>query len=80
MLVPFTFSCLGTTYTEPYIKYIYIYIYLKKKVAQAGKRTRDLFISFIFSFHHLTAEPQRLPRILYILNIAIYFIRCAASR
>jgi hypothetical protein len=35
--------------------------FLKKKVARAGERTRDLLISFIFSFHHLTAEPQRLP-------------------
>jgi hypothetical protein len=25
------------------------------------ERTRDLLISFIFSFHHFTAEPQRLP-------------------
>jgi hypothetical protein len=32
------------------------------KVAWAGERTRDLLISFIFSFHHFTAEPQRLPR------------------
>jgi hypothetical protein len=29
--------------------------------ARAGKRTRDLSFSFIFSFHHFTAEPQRLP-------------------
>jgi hypothetical protein len=27
----------------------------------AGERTRDLLISFIFSFHHFTAERQRLP-------------------
>jgi hypothetical protein len=26
----------------------------------AGERTRNLLIPFIFSFHHLTAEPQRL--------------------
>jgi hypothetical protein len=30
-------------------------------VARAGEQTRDLLISFIFSFHHFTAEPQRLP-------------------
>jgi hypothetical protein len=33
----------------------------KKRVARAGERTRDLLISFIFSLHHFTAEPQRLP-------------------
>jgi hypothetical protein len=27
----------------------------------AWERTRDLFISFIFSFDHFTAEPQRFP-------------------
>jgi hypothetical protein len=27
----------------------------------AGEQTRDLLISFIFLFHHFTAEPQRLP-------------------
>jgi hypothetical protein len=32
------------------------------KVARAGERSRDLFILFIFSFHHFTAEPQRLPK------------------
>jgi hypothetical protein len=32
-----------------------------KQVARAGKRTRDLLILFIFSSHHFTAEPQRLP-------------------
>jgi hypothetical protein len=36
-------------------------LFFKKKVARAGERTRDLLISFIFSFHHFTAEPQRLP-------------------
>jgi hypothetical protein len=30
-------------------------------VARAGEQTRDLLFSFIFSFHHFTAEPQRLP-------------------
>jgi carbonic anhydrase len=30
-------------------------------VARAGERARDLFLSFIFLFHHFTAEPQRLP-------------------
>jgi hypothetical protein len=35
--------------------------FFKKKVARAGERTQDLLISFIFSFHHFTAEPQRLP-------------------
>jgi hypothetical protein len=42
---------------------MYIFSKLFKKVARArlGERTRDLLISFIFSFHHLTAEPQRLP-------------------
>jgi hypothetical protein len=27
------------------------------KGARAGERTQDILISFIFSFHHLTAEP-----------------------
>jgi hypothetical protein len=40
------------------------------KVAQAGEQTRDLLILFIFSFHHVTAEPQRLP----ILSIIIRYI------
>jgi hypothetical protein len=31
------------------------------KVSWAGGRTQDLLISFIFSFHHLTDESQRLP-------------------
>jgi hypothetical protein len=31
------------------------------KVAWAGERTRDLLFSFIFSFHHFTAEQQWLP-------------------
>jgi hypothetical protein len=36
--------------------------YFKKEFpGLAGERTRDLLISFIFSFHHFTAEPQRLP-------------------
>jgi hypothetical protein len=39
---------------------LFWYIYLKK-VARAGERTRDLLILFIFSLHHFTAEPQRLP-------------------
>jgi hypothetical protein len=30
-------------------------------VVWAGERTRDCLISFIFSFHQFTAEPQRLP-------------------
>jgi hypothetical protein len=34
-------------------------------IAQAGERTRDLLISFIFSFHHFTVEPQRLPKIVH---------------
>jgi hypothetical protein len=29
--------------------------------ARAGERTRNLLFSFIFSFHHFTPEPQRLP-------------------
>jgi hypothetical protein len=29
--------------------------------ARARERTRDLLISYIFSFHHFTAEPQRSP-------------------
>jgi hypothetical protein len=33
-----------------------------KRLPGAGERTRDLLIAFIFSFHHFTAEPQRLPR------------------
>jgi hypothetical protein len=33
------------------------------KVARAGERTRDLLIAFTFSFHYLTAEPQRLPMV-----------------
>jgi hypothetical protein len=33
-----------------------------KKVARAGERTLDLLISFIFSSHHFSAEPQRLPK------------------
>jgi hypothetical protein len=36
-------------------------IFLKGCPGQAGKQTRDLLISFIFSFHHFTAEAQRLP-------------------
>jgi hypothetical protein len=35
--------------------------FFKKKVARAEDRTRDLLISFIFSFHHFTAESHRLP-------------------
>jgi hypothetical protein len=34
--------------------------FYKKKFARAGERTRELLISFILSFHHFTAEPQRL--------------------
>jgi hypothetical protein len=33
-------------------------------VARARERTLGSFILFKFSFHHSTAEPQRLPRIL----------------
>jgi hypothetical protein len=40
-------------------QYILVNIFLK--VAQAGERTWELLISFIFSFHHFTAKPQRLP-------------------
>jgi hypothetical protein len=32
-----------------------------QKVSRAKKQTRDLLILFTFSFHHFTAEPQRLP-------------------
>jgi hypothetical protein len=32
------------------------------KVARAREPTQDLLIGFIFSFHHFTAEPQRLPK------------------
>jgi hypothetical protein len=35
--------------------------FLKRLPGLGWERTRDLLISFIFSFHHLTAEPQRLP-------------------
>jgi hypothetical protein len=28
---------------------------------RAGEQTRDQLILFIFSFHHFTAVPQRLP-------------------
>jgi hypothetical protein len=33
-----------------------------KKVARAGERTRDLLISFIFSFHHLTLSHSGSPQ------------------
>jgi hypothetical protein len=38
----------------------FVFFFLKKG-ARAGEQTRDLLILFIFSFHHFTAEPQRLP-------------------
>jgi hypothetical protein len=41
--------------------------------ARAGERTRDLLFSFIFSFHHFTAEPQRLPKL---ADICEYGPRC----
>jgi hypothetical protein len=48
-----------------------------KKVDRAGERTRDLLISFIFSFHQFTAEPlaplsQQLPFILD--DISSYYL------
>jgi hypothetical protein len=33
-----------------------------KKGARSWERTWDLLILFIFSYHHFTAEPQRLPQ------------------
>jgi hypothetical protein len=39
------------------------------KVARAGERTRDLLILFIFSFHHFTTEPQRLPLFVFVAPI-----------
>jgi hypothetical protein len=45
--------------------YVFMYVHMAVlvflKVAQAGEQTRDLWISFIFSFHHFTAGPKRLP-------------------
>jgi hypothetical protein len=37
------------------------YFELFLKVTRAGEQTRYLLFLFIFSFHHFTAEPQRLP-------------------
>jgi hypothetical protein len=39
-----------------------------RRLPRAGERTRDLLISFIFSFHHFTAEPQRLPGITFFVQ------------
>jgi hypothetical protein len=35
----------------------------------AVERTRDLLISFISSFHHFTAEPQRIPNVGSFLHV-----------
>jgi hypothetical protein len=48
------------------------------KGARAGEQTRDLLISFIFSFHHFTAEPQRLPKCICFL-LAISFEQSRAQ-
>jgi hypothetical protein len=51
------------------------------KVTRAGEQTGDLLISFIFSFHHSTAEPQRLPQqneltfIMYVSHMYICICR-----
>jgi hypothetical protein len=41
----------------------------KKGCPAAGERTRDLLISFVYAFHHFTAEPQRLPSLPKVSNI-----------
>jgi hypothetical protein len=38
--------------------------YFFKGCPGAGEQTRELLITFIFSFHYFTAEPQRLPKTL----------------
>jgi hypothetical protein len=40
------------------ITFVPLHSFFKKKVAQAGEGTRDLLISFIFSFHHFTAQQH----------------------
>jgi hypothetical protein len=41
---------------------MFFFLNLFKKFARpARERTRDLLISFILSFRHFTAEPQRIP-------------------
>jgi hypothetical protein len=51
--------------------------FLKKVAWGAGEQTRDLLISFIFSFHHIAAEPQRLPRCRIILQLKL--LKCSAE-
>jgi hypothetical protein len=45
--------------------------YFVKGCPGAGEQTRDLSISFIFSLHHLTAEPQRLP-----MDEVLFMFKC----
>jgi hypothetical protein len=45
------------------------------KIVRDGERTRDLLTSFIFSFHHFTAEPQRLP-----LMCTVFVLRALALK
>jgi hypothetical protein len=39
--------------------------FFKGRPGRAGERTWDLLTLFILSFHHFTAEPQRLPYGMY---------------
>jgi hypothetical protein len=57
--------------SEPRIFHVFLFIFkiIFLKVAQAGEQTRDLLISFIFSFRHFTAEPQRLPILSFISSL-----------
>jgi hypothetical protein len=43
------------------LSYAIFALYRQFFFARAGERTQDLLFLFIFSFHHFTAEPQRLP-------------------
>jgi hypothetical protein len=42
----------------------FVCFFLKKEVAQGGEQTRVLSIHLFSHVHHITAEPQRLPKYL----------------
>jgi hypothetical protein len=56
-------------------RYLYIcagFDYFFEVARAAGERTRDLSVPFISSFHHFTAEAQRLQRFDELIYICMY--------
>jgi hypothetical protein len=51
-------------------------VFFKKKIARAGEQTRDILISFIFSFHLFTAEPQWLTKHFKVDVNAVKYLFC----